>query len=140
MTARFTSDTGRALLWGLCALAAFGWITIGTATAQSAGPATPVMPSAPVGAASQPGSLDMGVNAGSSPAPASQNEAGGLDMDVNPNAPAPAATAAPSPAPTPDTAAKSEIRAMSPDNVEVGARIFSPSIRRLSRRRPRASL
>ena len=60
MTARLTSDTGRALLWGLCALAAFGWITIGTATAQSAGPATPVTPSAPVGAASRTGQSRYG--------------------------------------------------------------------------------
>ena len=120
MSARRICNTRRSLLLGGCALGALGWLMVGIADAQPAGPGKSVTPSVPAAAASGPGGLDMDVNPSAAPAAANQNQAGGLDMDVNPAAPVPAPAAA---TPTAGVADKAEIRALAPDNVQAGARI-----------------
>ena len=130
MSAGRERNTGRSLLLGGCALGALGWISVCVAQAQ-VDPAKSAVPNAPAASTSGPGSLDMDVNPA---APASsadnRNRVGGLDTDVNPTVAAPAVTATPTTATAAPTqtapggaVGKPEVNAMSPDNVQAGARI-----------------
>ena len=118
MLARRKRNAGRSLLLRGCTLGALGWIAIGITDAQQADSGKPVVATTPAAAASGPGSLDMDVNPAAPPAPTNQSQAGGLDMAVSPATPAPAVATPPA-----STAGKADIRAMSPDDVQAGARI-----------------
>jgi endonuclease YncB( thermonuclease family) len=108
-------DGARSILLCGCALAALGWIAVGSAQAQPAAPGTAATPTPPAAAVSQPGGLDMDVNPTAPATAARQSEPGDLDMDVNPTAPAPA--------PAPVVASRPAIQAMSRDNVTDGVHI-----------------
>ena len=102
MLARRKRNAGRSLLLRGCTLGALGWIAIGITDAQQADSGKPVVATTPA----------------APPAPTNQSQAGGLDMAVSPATPAPAVATPPA-----STAGKADIRAMSPDDVQAGARI-----------------